>query len=628
MIGTGQIVHGARDDRYVGRENIIEPRAKLYACAMQRSEEFKTIGRIGVRNVVAPREIWQGIYVLRSKNLLDAPFLPPPQAARRDCVEIARKDRQVGVFFLQGIAQVPDLAHAVPQTAFPRDVRTDDLEVAALEFKRGDERHAVDALGEPAQKLKCRRNPQLGERNDSRFFELQPPRIPQDCHVAAEADVRVAYLPIGEVFLGEEFPHRMLETHFGLLQADRVGALINQEADILEDHVAVIAVQDVVRGASQSHRATLGIPVYPIMRALAGALHLSAMGSRKRTSFFFCALAAVLFSFAGAALWRAQAHDRTPATQRSPMIADAADFAGEYTLVTEPADGIAPVASMIQNASRSIDLVMYELEDPKIEALLAAREKAGVAVRVLLDQGYYGAGSSANNSAFDYFKSHGVSVRWSPSYFALTHQKTLVADDNRAFIMTFNLSPKYYASDRDFGIMDTDPGDVSAIESTFDADWNGEQSSAPHGDDLVWSPGSRNAIVALVSGAQSSLDIYNEEMQDPAVIAGLAGAAQRGVAVNVVMTAASNWSSAFKTLTQAGVHIRTFGASAPLYIHAKVIIADDTHAFVGSENFSASSLDNNRELGIVLDDPPIISSLQHTFAADWKIATPFSASED
>ena len=55
-------------------------------------------------------------------------------------------------------------------------------------------------------------------------------------------------------------------------------------------------------------------------------------------------------------------------------------------------------------------------------------------------------------------------------------------------------------------------------------------------------------------------------------------------------------------LQDAGVSVALYPASAPLYIHAKVVLADygtaGARVFIGSENFSRASLTRNRELGL------------------------------
>ena len=67
------------------------------------------------------------------------------------------------------------------------------------------------------------------------------------------------------------------------------------------------------------------------------------------------------------------------------------------------------------------------------------------------------------------------------------------------------------------------------------------------------------------------------------------------------MTRQRDWASAFSALARAGVAVRTYAYSAPLYIHAKAIVVDPgtrrARAFVGSQNFSVASLLYDRELG-------------------------------
>ncbi len=318
-----------------------------------------------------------------------------------------------------------------------------------------------------------------------------------------------------------------------------------------------------------------------------------------------------------------------PVAANQPMSQEdiAAELAGvspqaSVSLLTEPDDTTNAVVQDIQNAHQSVDLVIYELEDSQVEQALADAQGRGVAVRVLLDN-LDTFGTYPNQAAYDFLQARGVPVEWSPSYFALTHQKTLITDGWQALIMTFNLSPQYYASSRDFAIVDTDPKDVAAIGATFNSDWSSQNSTASNSSDLVWSPGSANMLVALIDSATSSLDIYNEEMADPRIEAALQAAAARGVHVRVDMTYETSWKAALQSLVTSGVEVRTYASSAKFYIHAKVIVADNAEAFVGSENFSTPSLDSNRELGILLKRPEILQSLEATFNADWAGSRPY-----
>ena len=332
-----------------------------------------------------------------------------------------------------------------------------------------------------------------------------------------------------------------------------------------------------------------------------------------------CLCVLLLISF----LIFAYTHPLVNAFKGRTVLPKAALPAGTFTLTTEPEAGMAPVLEMIKNASQSIDLVMYEFEDKQIADALIDAEKRGVSVRVILNQGYEGKPEKANEPAYAYLEAGGVPVHWAPNYFALTHQKTLITDKNETMIMTFNFTPEYYDTSRDFGLLDTDQNDVTAIENTFDADWNDKQIGIENADDLVWSPHSESDMLLIIQSAKKELDIYNEEMEDTNIIDALEDAVKKGIDVNVIMTYQTADKDAFNELKNAGVHVSLFHGEKGLYIHAKVIIADDSYAFLGSENFSYSSLEKNRELGIFISDQTILNSLMRTFNTDWVNAKEF-----
>ena len=295
-------------------------------------------------------------------------------------------------------------------------------------------------------------------------------------------------------------------------------------------------------------------------------------------------------------------------------------------VLTEPQAGIGPIYELITGAHSSVDLSMYELADPAAEADLAGDAARGVRVRVILDQDLE---KSRNAGAYGYLAAHGVDVRWGPAG-TIYHQKTLTVDDATSIVMTLNLVAADYPGTRDFAVIDTNRADVAAIVATFNADFAGNSVTPPDGTDLVWSPTNAEAsILSVINGATSALAVENEEMDDSAVTGALAAAARRGVDVTVTMTADSEWDQAFAELTQAGVHIRLYpDDSAALYIHAKAVVADaglsGQQVLVGSQNFSVSSLDYNRELGIITHDPTEVAAVSRVLGGDYAGAASYS----
>lgn len=300
--------------------------------------------------------------------------------------------------------------------------------------------------------------------------------------------------------------------------------------------------------------------------------------------------------------------------------------AATYTLFTEPKQGFSPVYDLINGAKTSIEMTMYELEDAVAEKDLAAAEKRGVDVRVILDQRE----ESDNSAAYNYLKSNGVHVVYSWSKYYYTHEKSLVIDGSTAVIMTANLTSQYYSTSRDFGVIDTNTADIAAIVKVFNADYAHVSVTPGNGADLVWSPtNSQTKLLALINGAKTSLRIYSEEMDDTAAENAMISAAKRGVDVQLVgENEDGEYDSAYSQLAGAGVHISYYSNPDGFYIHGKVIEVDygksDAKIFIGSQNFSNTSLNENRELGLIISNQTIESSIASTFATDFKNGTPWS----
>jgi hypothetical protein len=308
----------------------------------------------------------------------------------------------------------------------------------------------------------------------------------------------------------------------------------------------------------------------------------------------------------------------------------AAGASAQYTLVTEPGQGITPIYNFIGTAKKTIDMTMYEFTDTQGEQLLAQAAAAGVIVRVILDQNLE---KSSNTAAYNYLSENGVQVHWANPTYAATHQKTITVDGATSAIMTLNLTSQYYSTSRDFAVIENDPNDVAAIEQTFNADFQNSAITPPDGDDLVWSPtNSQSALLALINGAQHTLLVENEEMSDTDIVDALVSAASRGVLLQIAMTNDDNdYASEFDKLTAAGAEIGTYAETASLYIHAKVILADygspDAQVFIGSENFSNASLTENRELGLIISNAAIMASIYSTLTSDFTGGTPWSGSK-
>lgn len=297
-----------------------------------------------------------------------------------------------------------------------------------------------------------------------------------------------------------------------------------------------------------------------------------------------------------------------------------------YTLITEPDQGLTAVYNLISSAKKSIDMTMYELTDITVTTTLAKAAAAGIQVRVILDQNDE---KTANTPAYNHLEENKVAVHWANPSYAVTHQKTITVDQATSAIMTLNLTPNYYSTSRDFAVITNNAADVAAIETTFDADFKNAKITPPTGDNLVWSPtNARSAITALINGATKSLLLSQEEFSDTGMATALESALKRGVAVTLVVENTNGeYNSALNLLKSAGAKIAVYSSRTGYYIHAKTILADYGTApaklFIGSENFSADSLEMNRELGLIFSDPACMTGVNSAITADFKGGTAF-----
>ncbi len=286
----------------------------------------------------------------------------------------------------------------------------------------------------------------------------------------------------------------------------------------------------------------------------------------------------------------------------------------------EPGDGRAPLLDEIAAARTSIALEVYLVTDNVILSALEAARQRGVAVRVILEQHPFG-GDGRQDEIFARLEQAGIAVRWGNPVFRFTHIKTMVVDDAVAIIMNQNITASAFTTNRDFGVVTTQPDAVRTAAALFEADWT--RGAEPDPDPLVVSPtNARERLLAIVGDARHSLDLYAEVLRDPEMLAALTAAEGRGVDVRLIVSPSEEFATERSDLAAAGVDIRL---ASSLYIHAKLIVADGERAFIGSQNLSATSLDQNRELGIIIDDPVNLARLTRTFEIDFRAGTPEEA---
>jgi phosphatidylserine/phosphatidylglycerophosphate/cardiolipin synthase-like enzyme len=291
----------------------------------------------------------------------------------------------------------------------------------------------------------------------------------------------------------------------------------------------------------------------------------------------------------------------------------------------EPEAGATPLTSAIKSATHSISVEVYLLTDSRVIAALEDAEHRGVDVRVMIEEHPYGGDVVSPQRTLQTLQTAGIAARFADPAYYYTHAKMLIIDDAILYILTANLTRSALggssvARNREFGVIDAHGDDVAEAVAIFQADWNRTQPKL-HDTNMVVSPvNARARITALFAQARISLLVEDEEMYDAASEDALIAAAQRGVSVRLILPGTTDIEAADAARLKAG-GVQLVYVSAP-YIHAKAIVSDGRLAFIGSENFSQTSLDQNREVGLLLADTTALVTITTTFERDWAVGQP------
>jgi cardiolipin synthase len=293
------------------------------------------------------------------------------------------------------------------------------------------------------------------------------------------------------------------------------------------------------------------------------------------------------------------------------------------SLIVLPDDSAKPILAAIEGASRTLRVKMFVFSDPGLlEAVIQARRR-GVKVRVMLNEARR-SGEHENDATRNALELADVEVRDANPAFALTHEKSMVVDDEKAFVKSLNWTTRNLTETRDYAIVTTGSHDVAEMIECFEADWRRQTFAPRHGSHLVWCPGpGRERICQFIDAARHKLFVQNERFQDMVIIERLIRAKGRGVKVDVMARPPHTLKKeklvegvgGLRIMDDVGIKVHKL---KQLKLHGKMLLADGVAAIVGSINFAAGSLDGRRELAIETRDEAVVDRLHKVAKHDWE----------
>ncbi len=277
-------------------------------------------------------------------------------------------------------------------------------------------------------------------------------------------------------------------------------------------------------------------------------------------------------------------------------------------LLIQPGDGVQPLVDAIDRAKHRVEIAIFRLDRREMEAALIRAVERGVLVRASIAHKTRG-GEGKLRALEMRLRGKGVAVARTANDLDRYHGKYMIVDRKELFLLAYNFTYLDMEHSRSFGIVTDDEVIVAEAAKLFEADCK-RQPYAPAAPRFVVSPlNARKQLTAFISGTKRQLLIYDPNLDDPRILRMLEKSAATGMKIQVIGQAPRRLRFETRELR-------------PMRLHARSMVRDGEHVFIGSQSLCASGLESRREVGIVLNDAAIASKIQAVFEDDWKLSKP------
>src|SRR5438445_7373701 len=166
-------------------------------------------------------------------------------------------------------------------------------------------------------------------------------------------------------------------------------------------------------------------------------------------------------------------------------------------LIVLPDDSAEPIVAAIAAASKSIRIKMFVFSAPVLlEAVIGAKHR-GVQVRVMLNSARR-SGEEDNEATHKALERAGIEVKDANPAFDLTHEKSMVVDDETAFVKSLNWATRNLSGTRDYAVVTSHKHEVGEIVDCFEADWHRKRFHPGRESHLIWCPGGRDRTTSFI----------------------------------------------------------------------------------------------------------------------------------
>jgi cardiolipin synthase A/B len=273
-------------------------------------------------------------------------------------------------------------------------------------------------------------------------------------------------------------------------------------------------------------------------------------------------------------------------------------------VIVQPGDGIELLLSGIKSAKKSIEIVIFRIDQRELEVALEEAVVRGVAVQALI--AYTNREGEKRLRKLELrLLAAGVTVSRTADDLVRYHDKFMIIDRSTLYLMAFNLTHADINRSRSFGVVTKARQFVQEAVKLFEADTARQPYTAGLDNFIVSPVNAREQLMDFLSGARKQLLIYDNQLADMQMIRLLESRAKAGVEIKIIGRVGKRG---------VGLDARKLQG---MRLHTRTIIRDGRQAFIGSQSLRKQELDARREVGIIFRDSKAVSRLLTTFEVDW-----------
>lgn len=273
-------------------------------------------------------------------------------------------------------------------------------------------------------------------------------------------------------------------------------------------------------------------------------------------------------------------------------------------VILAPAERRDTLLHVIRGARRRLILSLFRCDDDKVLEELGEALERNVKVEALLTQRAKGWDKKLKN-LHESLEDVGAQVRRYEGNGDRSkyHAKYLVADDGPAVVGSLNFTSKCFRETCDFLLVTFDPAVIAGLQRLFEADWKSSNGNLPRGlgERLIVGPNqARQRYHEMLEGAKRSIRIIDHRVIDPEMVSLLRSKREAGVTVEILGR----------------------GEIPDLRSHGKMMLVDGEIAVLGSISLSPPSLDDRREVAVVVSEPAAVNRMTEFFQTSFKNRVP------